>query len=159
MKKKVRQLSIIGCKENGKMRADGISTYLINHVNNGSQSRLKHVSEAPVIASPATKVPTINDTAEEAKNFADMLKEEITNLTEFTDLANTMSGSVLSSVTGSISNLTSSISGSMPDSTSSSSESASAAALASLSNDLMNTGGGREVISKLAEGHLDSLVL
>ena len=81
------------------------------------------------------------DASETAKTgsteFSDMLDTELSNLStlsEFSQLAEAMSGSVLGSITDTDS-------------------------LQALSDDLMSTGSGREVLTKLAEGHLNSIVL
>ncbi len=88
-----------------------------------------------------TKTISATDTSQKSGNnvsktsdFSTLLSEEIKNLTEFNELASVIDGSVL----GSISDVS---------------------ALKSLSEDLMSTGSGREVLSKLAEGHLNSIVL
>lgn len=68
-------------------------------------------------------------------DFASLLNKNLTDLSDMNDLKEVLDGSVLGSFNPSTKDL------------------------ALLSEDLLNTGSGRKVISQLAEGHLNSIVM
>lgn len=80
------------------------------------------------------KSSSVSIDKETTESFSEMFKKEISNYTEMNELKNVLGGSVLGSLSGGMD-------------------------ISALSEDLLNTQGGREVISKLAEGHLNSIVL
>lgn len=77
------------------------------------------------------------ESTEGTSEFASALNEEVSKITEFKELAEALDGSVLESMTAN----------------------ASDSDLATLSEDLLGTGGGREVLAKLMEGHFDSIAM
>lgn len=90
------------------------------------------------IDSAATKTNSTKSTSDSTastSDFASTLTSEISSYTALNELADTLSGSVLSTVVNNTSDL------------------------ASLSEDLLNTSSGRKVVEQLAEGHLNSIVL
>lgn len=107
------------------MQINDITSYLYS----GEASKLltKAVNSNDTLQSVGTGAPKASD-------FSVLLSDEIKNLTEFSELASVIDGSVL----GNINDVT---------------------ALKSLSEDLMSSGSGREVLAKLAEGHMNSIVL
>jgi len=87
-------------------------------------------------SSAKTAVDSTSESAS-ASSFSSLLTKELSELSEVSELqqlSSVLNGSVLGSITD-------------------------ADSLKALSDDLLGTGSGREIISKLAEGHLNSIVL
>lgn len=84
-----------------------------------------------------TQSTSTSEGISETTDFASALDEEVSKITEFKELANALDGSVLESMTAN----------------------ASDSDLATLSDDLLGTGGGREVLAKLMDGHFKSIAM
>ena len=121
------------------MQIDDITNYLYSNMQ---------TSEVSKLLNKATESLSLEDAKTVSANFSEMLKSEIlksestkdatdSDISSMLDLANlskTMSGSVLGTVTD-------------PET------------LMTLSKDLLSSSSGREIVAKLAEGHLNSIVL
>ena len=101
---------------------DSISSYLYSNAIDSTTSK-------------TSGTVNTSESTDTASSFASTLTSEISSYTALNELADTLSGSVLSTVVSNSSDL------------------------ASLSEELLNTSSGRKVIETLAEGHLNSIVL
>ena len=116
------------------MKIDDITSYLYS---SKTSDVIKQATEA---------LSTTDETKDLGVSFAEMLKAEVlkdsssssesdlSSMMELANLSKVMSGSVLGSITD-------------PE------------ALKTLSADLLSSGSGREIVAKLAEGHLNSIVM